>query len=960
MARKNLLLTCSLLVMVGALIVGILISAPDEDPPGFGPGLAEQELEEIDPEAAEAAEADAAAERNAVATAPADSFAIRGRLRFESGRPAADVIVHYAAVESGVARDLPEALSTRTDADGRFGFATVPESDQTGRVVLDDEAQLLFQMTETMEFTVASSGKPVDLGDMLVVEACVIRGIAVDEFDRPVEGVKIEVRVLGALAPGRFETTPVDGRFQFGLRPGRHRISSASGEHMPVSVDVTVARGVIPDEVVLRLKAGASIEGVVLDDLGQPIEGAKVAAYRERRLDANTKVDGINTAEAVHTDTAGVFRLGGIERGETVRVRAWAEGHTAHVAASVASGSRDVRFELARNGSVKGIVVDASGEPIADSEISVVRDGAFEQMVIQNARPWRSGKDGRFLIDDVAPGTVQLRVQGANHRDVTHSDVVVRAGEPTSEIRIVAEVGAAIVATVLDSENRPVADARVRVSHVGAAAADGTDVRYERREVREVDGKREVTIETSSDVLGEGTTDGDGKVTIAGLPAGPVVVRAEHEDNAPGKPVQIVLPRVGEVEAHLTMRAGGFIDVLTVDADDAPKSGAAFLVRGPRSVGETPPSERHVADGTGKARIGPLLPGSYSIVLVHKNPAMQIGNGGTFVQLADDEPELEDSTVELEVLAGQSVAARLVFPILATVRGRVTDANGPARGVLVKLEPAGADAVHGFGQGRTGTTDADGAFSIAEVAPGDYTMTWGRRMAVVRHESAVTIPPGQRDVEKDLVLSGGSVRVVVSDVASGEALERASVALSRADHDGSPTRRRAGFVMMTLDVNAGEDGQMLTMESGGPGTVLTDEEGVATIEDVPPGTYSIVIRHKAHQDERVAEVVVRDQAETEVPPVALKAAGFLRGKVTGFSAESRVMFAMLEVQRVGDGGEPRRENAMNGSIRVNGLAPGSYRVRARAMGPDASEEYGPWVDAEIVTGERTRVQVPLK
>ena len=130
--------------------------------------------------------------------------------------------------------------------------------------------------------------------------------------------------------------------------------------------------------------------------------------------------------------------------------------------------------------------------------------------------------------------------------------------------------------------------------------------------------------------------------------------------------------------------------------------------------------------------------------------------------------------------------------------------------------------------------------------------------------------------------------------------------------------------------------------------VVTDEDGVATFEDVPVGAYKLEIESRKYAPFERAGVEVVERQVTDLGTVEVAPAGQVRGVVEDESGE-RVM-SMVEHRLQGEEDWRAPEMAMQGSYRLRGLAPGRYEVRARAIGAQVGEPSTP-VLVEVVAGK---------
>jgi hypothetical protein len=242
-------------------------------------------------------------------------------------------------------------------------------------------------------------------------------------------------------------TTDQDGRFLLdGLVPGRYYVDVQKAGFVPlhfgaagrIEVEVVAGR---PTTFDVPLQKGGVISGRVLDALGEPVAGVAVMALQQPAA--------VNRSEArlvpaggigAQTNDIGEFRLSGLAKGEYY-VAALPRGASPFGGPGVAAPTSDARSAMAEtffpgttdpasatpvsvaagaeaaNVSftmqslpafrVSGIVVDESGEPIADAMIMVVRDprGA----AFPGASPGtQSQADGRFTIGALVAGTYHL------------------------------------------------------------------------------------------------------------------------------------------------------------------------------------------------------------------------------------------------------------------------------------------------------------------------------------------------------------------------------------------------------------------------------------------------------------------------------------------------------------------------------------------------------------------------
>jgi protocatechuate 3,4-dioxygenase beta subunit len=884
------------------------------------------------------------------AGATARKVKVSGRLVDERGQGVAGIELSWSRFAGVLPGELGQVATAERKADARSdasgAFSLFVEASRGGtlsprerdRVFADEETGL-----------VRATDRDLDLGDLRLVSAAAIAGVVRDQRGQPLAGVGLRVNrgdgpYLFGLAAARTRTDQ-EGRFEInGLRGGAWRVQTESSRHVPDSKRVELGAGERRDDLVFELREGGFIAGTVVDDLGRPVAGARVAAQRKRTSGPGIVIEGLMPGEAATTDATGQFQIGGLEEA-LVAVRASAAGHGSASKNDIPLRSTDVVLRLARNGVVKGTLRDTEGRPIQGSEVRAQPAGREMPFVaMMGPGLTRTDDRGDFTLTEVPAGMVDVSAEGDSHVQATPVRVEVRPGETVEGVKLSAARGAILAVLVTDADGKPVADAEVEVadkeSNEGSPAGPGA-FRGRRIEHRGGHGRDFVFDSDGRQVLGRGRTGADGMARIGGLPAGPAVCTSSHKELARPKPAHLTLPAAGVVETRLTMRRGGFADVLVVDADGQPKK-ASVRLEGPDGAGSE--QQQKTTGEDGKLRIGPLLEGGYTATIVVEPKPMRAG--GAVLMWGGNQRAIEATRTPFAVRENETIEIKVVHPALATVRGTVRDAQGLVSGAEVELLEGDMPRLPMTG-GMAAKTDQQGTFEIPDVAPGRYRISFGRKNAPVPFEEALEVDPGQTEVRRDLVLNGGIVTVIVFGK-DGEPLRGARVTLGETRAAGT---RRSGAVMISMVADS-SDTESMTFLSGDTSTT-TDEDGKAEMKDVPPGKYSLTIEHARHMKHVSKDVTVVAQNTTDVGTLRLVAGGQLKGTVT-LADGTPVQFAQVQITPVG-GGESERAMAMNGAFKVGALKPGKYRV-------SASEPAMPWsepVEVEIKADETANVRVSL-
>ncbi|MFW5875356.1 MAG: carboxypeptidase regulatory-like domain-containing protein [Myxococcota bacterium] len=554
-----------------------------------------------------------------------------------------------------------------------------------------------------------------------------------------------------------------------------------------------------PVHVSLRLSPGAALTGVVIDARsGDPLEGAQVTVT-EDLLSLNPRT--------VRTDGEGQFRVGGLQS-QAHRVTATADGYVARTVEEATPGRRRLRVPLQQAATLAGVVRDhldypvagallevvgrdVSGRPVhltgpahglrpqlgEDGEGPVAPTGAGEALPVvpgpvpalpastlapldheaggdlaSDATPldmaFRTDADGRFAIDGVPPGRIQIIARHSDHAPGITKPRRLVPGRRVEDLEITLPEGSTIDGRVVDARGQPVGrtpvqlrmerepDPRLAVSDsdgtfaftgvrgtlVLAALPEGQPVG--RTRIDTGGGERlevELQLPERSDALAGRTVDehgypvpgaqvtvralqvgapvertvlseGDGTFEVTGLPGPPYRVLARHFDYAETR-----LDSVDDAEVddplRIELRPGARVFGRVHDGfEAAPLEGAEVaLRRGARTVEET-----H-SNSSGSFEIHLVPEGNYELIVDH--PDFSSRSVSTVVRASGRGLEPVDvGTIEL------SAGGRIT--------GRVTDRHGdPVGGAEVALgrPPDWSAGVR---------ADGEGNFVLDGVAPG--------------------------------------------------------------------------------------------------------------------------------------------------------------------------------------------------------------------------------------------------
>ena len=917
-----------------------------------------------------AAASGAAIDRQEVPTGGADradtgaSGQVRGRLVDRDGRPRPGVAVelHAFALPDDFEINMPPPGLERTDeprphqdsdADGRFSF-TVAIGKQGSIELVGDE--LVFGKGRTGFPRVKSD---IDLGDIVVMKAAVVAGTVHDNRGQPVADVKVSA-LLGEFGIGSTSDaiTDRDGHFQLGkLRQGPVTLRTASAQFLPTTAKFELQAEEKKLDVVLEVAAGKAVSGQVVDDVGRPVANIKVGAKRTEER-PGLQMERFTPDEATTTDVGGWFLLSGLS-GDSAAIRAYGDGYTTASEDNVPVGTGNLVLRVQRLASIAGTLRDTTGKPIAGSRVRATAggDGMLGGMDLgfgMGRSSATTDANGAFQIDNVPPGTITVAAEGKAHRPVQVAGLQLAPAQTMKGVQLIADLGATARVKVTDDVGQPVAGARVRAEQAdqgGPPQGPGGMFRSRRVAVSDDNGGG-VHVLDGSERLGEATTGDDGIAELGGLPACTARLTATHAELAEAAPVTLIVPAAGTVEASMSLRRPGWAS-MRVTGVDGPVAGARFVVHGPIGAGEDERDRAGSVDASGESRFGPLPAGDYFAELEMEAKARSLG--GATIVFGGDTHRLQQTRVKFTLAAGEELPVELQKPVLTRLYGTVTGADGPTAGVVVELERRGEDtgiggAMGGMG-GASARSDEQGQYELTDVEPGEYDLLFGKPEQLVKARQLVTVVANEAERRADLALRFGKLRIqAVSDNAPG-GIAGAEVELVpvRPGEAGKP-RQPQRMMMVSMTVSSDGAGPQSTTMTMGQNRKKTGPDGSVEIDDVPPGAYTVKITDDAHSDFELPSQQVVEGQLTDCGRVHLQPAGHIRGTVLGADGQTAGM-AMVHCRRVGeDNQEPKREPAMAGQIKFDGLAPGRYALKARSLMGD-EQAFGPEVEVDVEAGK---------
>lgn len=554
---------------------------------------------------------------------------------------------------------LGKVSTVKTDALGRYEIAAEPSGEPAWLAVVMVRADGFQVGSEMASLDASALGGEPRVVDFALEAELFVCGRVLGVLAEGAQGTPIEGALVTPWGAGESSETDADGSFElggFGADDDEVWLNVSAPGYIATWANAQIAEDAEPVEV--ELLAGASVRGVVVH-AGQPVPGAKITAQF-----------GKLSADSV-SDEAGRFLLQGLPSG-ALRIRAdhpdFPEARR-EVLVPNAPGVAEVTLVLDAGRTLRGVVRDPNGEPVAEATVALRRGK-------DRGATAKSDANGEFELGGLPLDRFTLIGRKENYLPVR--DLEILPGQSTVEIELRPAAGIAL--TVVDAATRE----PISVFQVLELPADAE---------LEEDDKRLTWGRWGTGMAGEYRSDPPRWEPGAELQ---LRIRAT---NYPIVSVPSVTASLDADPAGLVVEvaAGASLRLQLLTDRGLPLEGARVAWTGaPVGKGKMPPT----TDASGRVEIGGVGAGSQALRIEHDDWGRLMRRVEVPSGVA-----IHDETIRLQPLA--SVSGRVL-----TLDGRPVP-NVPVRLVLTE---------DGWRSARVVQSNAAGGFRFDRVAPGEYRL----------------------------------------------------------------------------------------------------------------------------------------------------------------------------------------------------------------------------------------------
>jgi len=614
----------------------------------------------------------------------------------------------------------------------------------------------------------------------LTPESVVVGTVVWADSGKPVEGAKVTASA-GMWGGGSSTLSGADGSFRLeGLEPGDYKVSveddllTGLAEHK-----APVGLGQSSDPVIVKVHPAFSVRGTVWVGEDQPCSYGTVGLKaKERKQMFPSRSRGQEDGSVKH---------GGLLPG-TYEVTVECDGYVSEPEypdlVITDASLEDLSWSVRPGQAMRGIVVDAKGEPVAGARVSA-RAKASKDPRAQRSNVWgeRTEPDGSFAIKGLLPATYELSVY---HDDYASPELPIEAelpaGEDVDGLRIELPAQGRVEGVVRDDAGQVVSNVSVRLrgSSWGGSARTNDEGQFVLEAVRT--GEYRITAQRgwSETMRAPGATDDDDageRIDVLAEETTTIDLLVESQG---GRITGRVLGEGGEPIAD------AFVEAVR-ESDSAAASDGGSRQRARWSSWSKQPV---LTDEEGRFELTALSEGATYAVYANRK-----GGGEAIAEHVAEGSDVELSIAPVGVLAGVVRMAGGGFPERFTVSASDRSAGQWQRDDFLRTE---------------------GRWELVNLSPGTYEVKVDAAEGNAKTEVELTEGEERTDVELELTpLVTVTGRLV--DAETGK-----------------------GVPGMKVSVSAGGAVFSFAMDGKANEKDISDPEGNFVVEDAPTGKVSLI------------------------------------------------------------------------------------------------------------------------
>lgn len=304
-----------------------------------------------------------------------------------------------------------------------------------------------------------------------------ITGVVRDPNGQAVAGATLRICPIGPQKEtdsdkqGKFEIfwNPVQYQSDVSQKPRMVLVARHTGQNLAAVVNIEEDTKTID----VNMSPGVVFTGSVIDSNGKPVGGAGIGV--------NLRVSNYGAPfgnDVVVTDQNGRYEYKAIPDGQKYSVSARADGYGQSYVDADADNAENNRLEIkpltlkTAALSISGIVVDANDKPMAKTEVHVDGQGQQYHRVTTDAQ-------GKFIIDKLCEGQVQIQANISNGRSYLNGNVIAKAGD--TGVKVIVE-SPKHAETISDIANKPSGTLEVVITDDANEAVAGATVSVRKKD----------------------------------------------------------------------------------------------------------------------------------------------------------------------------------------------------------------------------------------------------------------------------------------------------------------------------------------------------------------------------------------------------------------------------------------------------------------------------------------------